>query len=181
MKLFIGRKSGTQCKHTFGFLMGFDKVSLWRNNFLFSLFGFLVDTTTFVLNLVLLGAFLFTYRFKDKSNRNQTFFKVNVAAFYGVNIIASIYSYIDAWFIVEFQKASRFQTYGAILWFLYWVNQGVETFYKGEPLYIRYYFYYDMFVIAFYTLGSIVMWVRWIKRLKYFPINDTQFLGQEAD
>lgn len=179
MKLFIGGNNIDTCKHGFGFLRGVNQICFSRMTLLSSYFGLVVDSWSFLLNLLLMCIFFFTYRLKDKSDKNEITFKINLIVFYSVNAFLCIYSYINAWFVVEFQKASRFQTYGVIFWFLYWINQGVDTFYKDEPLYTKYNFYYDIFVLAFYALAAIVMWVRLCK--SSVPRNDVQYLGLDAD
>lgn len=180
MKLFLGKDEKTSdCKHKHGFVWGYQSIQLGKLRFFYSNLSVVADSWTFLFNMLIFGGFFITYKDKDGSNIMNLAFQIQVGLFYAVNILSSIYNYIDCRFIVKFQKASWFMTWCSFFWFLYWVNQAVSYWYTESEEYNKWNGYYDVFVGYVYILACMAAY-RKKRVMRHQEKRNVQFLGNFA-
>jgi len=116
------------CMHRYGFLHGLEQLrTFYGGVYLISNYNLLETSWNFLLNIVLLFVFFFTY--KQTSSSAVRIFRIQVGVYYGVNILSALSSCIDMRFLVHFQKAPRWLIFMSLIWLLYWINQAVDYFY----------------------------------------------------
>lgn len=167
------------CMHRYGFLHGLEQMKTFSGGvYLISKYNLLEISWNFLLNLVLIFVFFFTY--KKTGSTAEKIFKIQVGAFYGINILSAFTSCIDMRFMVTFQKAPKPLVFMSLIWLLYWINQAVDYFYDGPEQYHKNVYLFDLGVLGLYFLSLVRLKVLELTRHRYPEVN-TRFLGWEID
>ena len=89
------------CMHKYGFLHGLEQMKTFTGGvYMISKYNLLEISWNFLLNLILVFIFFFTY--KKTGSTAVKIYKIQIATFYGINILSALSSCIDMRFLVHF-------------------------------------------------------------------------------